>query len=32
VLVLGLLLNKAGLMLGKDVAGVPLGYADMWLP
>ena len=28
VLVLGLLLNKAGLKLGRDVTGVPLGYAD----
>jgi ABC-type nitrate/sulfonate/bicarbonate transport system substrate-binding protein len=28
VLVLGLLLAKAGLTLGKDVTGVPLGYAD----
>ncbi|GAC1331670.1 MAG: hypothetical protein NVSMB13_20050 [Mycobacteriales bacterium] len=28
VLVLGLLLDKAGLALGKDVTGVPLGYAD----
>ncbi|MDQ6649274.1 MAG: ABC transporter substrate-binding protein [Actinomycetota bacterium] len=28
VLVLGLLLDKAGLVLGKDVTGVPLGYAD----
>ncbi len=28
VLVLGLLLRKAGLTLGKDVTGVPLGYAD----
>ncbi len=28
VLVLGLLLNKAGLVLGRDVEGVPLGYAD----
>jgi len=28
VLVLGQLLNKAGLVLGKDLEGVPLGYAD----
>lgn len=28
VLVLGLLLDKAGLKLGRDVTGVPLGYAD----
>jgi len=28
VLVLGLLLAKAGLRLGKDLTGVPLGYAD----
>ncbi len=28
VLVLGLLLKKAGLTLGKNVTGVPLGYAD----
>lgn len=28
VLVLGLLLNQAGLTLGKEVTGVPLGYAD----
>jgi len=28
VLVLGLLLDKAGLRLGRDVTGVPLGYAD----
>ena len=28
VLVLGLLLEEAGLVLGTDVEGVPLGYAD----
>ncbi len=28
VLVLGLLLAKAGLTLGRDVTGIPLGYAD----
>ena len=28
VLILGFMLSKAGLVLGRDVEGVPLGYAD----